>query len=87
MTTRGIGVRWLAGATFISHADRRVLCTPLHLIESGCDRGYRPDHTPSQRTARLCATILDRRDTSPARPFSTAVNREWGEPVCYSEPP
>jgi len=29
---------------------------------------------PSQRTARLCAAILDRRDTVPAPPFSTAVN-------------
>jgi len=28
----------------------------------------------SQRTARLCAAILDRRDTVPAPPFSTAVN-------------
>jgi putative transposase len=31
---------------------------------------------PSQRTARLCAAILDRRDTVPAPPFSTAVNRQ-----------
>ena len=29
---------------------------------------------PSQRTARLCAAILDRRDTVPAPPFSTAIN-------------
>jgi len=29
---------------------------------------------PSRRTARLCAAILDRRDTVPAPPFSTAVN-------------
>jgi len=30
---------------------------------------------PSQRPARLCAAILDRRDTVPAPPFSTAVNK------------
>ena len=29
---------------------------------------------PSQKTARLCAAIFDRRDTIPAPPFSTAVN-------------
>jgi hypothetical protein len=29
---------------------------------------------PAQRPARLCAAILDRRDTIPAPPFSTAVN-------------
>jgi hypothetical protein len=29
---------------------------------------------PFQGTARLCAAILDRRDTAPAPPFSTAVN-------------
>ena len=28
----------------------------------------------AQRPARLCAAILDRRDTVPAPPFSTAVN-------------
>jgi len=28
----------------------------------------------AQRTARLCAAILDRHDTVPASPFSTAVN-------------
>ena len=34
---------------------------------------------PSQRTARLCAAILDRRDTVPASPFLTAVNSWIGE--------
>jgi len=29
---------------------------------------------PSLTTARLCAAILDRRDTVSAPPFSTAVN-------------
>jgi hypothetical protein len=35
---------------------------------------------PSQRPARLCAAILDRRDTVPAPPFSTAVNTSLGMP-------
>ena len=33
---------------------------------------------PSQKTARLCAAILDCRDTAPAPPFSTAVNTRKG---------
>ena len=37
---------------------------------------WSPYDRPSQRTARLCAAVLDRRDTVPAPPVSTAVNTD-----------
>jgi len=40
---------------------------------------------PAQRPARLCAAILDRRDTVPAPPFSTAVNIPLECPNCGSD--
>ena len=50
---------------------------PKHTSRSSAGRPlpkcHRPGH-PASRTARLCAVILDRHDTSPAPPFSTAVN-------------
>jgi len=33
---------------------------------------------PSQKPARLCASIVDRRDMAPAPPFSTAFNGSTG---------
>ena len=41
---------------------------------------------PSQRTARLCAAILDRRDTVPAPPLSTAVNSRFEPCRVYFKP-
>jgi hypothetical protein len=49
------------------------LCTPVPLSEGGVIGAIAPI-VPSQKTARLCAAILNHPDTTPATPFSTAVN-------------
>jgi putative transposase len=50
--------------------ESALLCLPR---KGGVGRAVAPI-LPAQRTARLCAAILDRRDTVPTPPFSTAVN-------------
>jgi hypothetical protein len=59
------------------------LCTPVPLSVGGVVGAIAPI-LPSQKTARLCAAILDRRDTAPAPPFSTAVNS--GSRLVFQSP-
>ncbi len=64
----------------------RILAIRCLSLKGGVIRAIAPI-LPSLQTARLCASILDRRDTVPAPRFSTAVNNWWRGWWCLEEPP